>query len=267
MKREIFLKKIELTGCPYRETEKYRLNSVGEPYVWLTDDRETLADLKKQGNCVVYLLTADNRNGFCPEADWCLEAEDPCKEDWMDMTFFWRVWLRSRDLPWQICETPRLYLREMTEEDLTFLYHCQTDPDTARFVEGPREDRETELEKLQAYRKLIYGFYGFGLWMVCEKESGRPVGRAGLQLREEEELPELGFEMEASFRGRGFMKEALEAVMAYAREELELDRLRAVVDVDNAASQHVCRSLGFAEAFRRQEQGRQWIFFEKEIGI
>ena len=97
--------------------------------------------------------------------------------------------------------------------------------------------------------------------------GGDATRRKFLQLREEEELSELGFEMEASFRGRGFMKEALEAVMIYAREELELDRLRAVVDVDNAASQHVCRSLGFAEAFRRQEQGRQWIFFEKEIGI
>ena len=64
MKREIFLKKIELTGCPYRETEKYRLHNVDEAYVWLTDDRETLVDLKSQGNCVIYLLTPDNREGF-----------------------------------------------------------------------------------------------------------------------------------------------------------------------------------------------------------
>ena len=267
MKREIFLKKIELTGSPYRETEKYRLQNAGETCVWLADDRETLVRLKNQGESVIYLLTPDNREGFCPEADWCLETEEPGTEDWMDMDFFWRVWLRSKDLPWQICETQRLYLREMTEGDLDFLYHCQTDPDTARFVEGPREDRETELEKLRAYRKLIYGFYGFGLWMVCEKESGQPVGRAGLQLREEEELLELGFEMEVSFRGRGYMKEALESVISYAREELELECLRSVVDVENDASQQVCRSLGFTEAFRREENGRQWIYFEKEIGI
>lgn len=270
------------------------------PAVWLTDDEESLRKLRALDECAVYLLTDANRDGFCPAAQWCLEtpagaewrevleetlddsamsggveAADDCaraKEprpgklpEWIPMDFLWRVWLRGHDLPWQIAETPRLYLREMTEEDLDFLYRCQQDELSARFVAGPKGGRETELEKLRAYRQLIYGFYGFGLWIVCEKETGRPVGRAGLQLREEYEVPELGFEIEASCRGRGYAREALEAVLSYAKDELELEELRSVVDVENPVSQKLCESLGFAERERKSMDGREWIFYDRKL--
>ena len=339
MRREIFLKKIKLSGCPYGAAEKYRIARAGggpgaytapeeigpgartapeaqvTPAVWLTDDEESLRKLRALDECAVYLLTDANRAGFCPAAQWCLEtpagtewrrsleeaidepvlngdaeaaggcarAEEPSLNElriinplsnerqagqlpeWLPMEFLWRVWLRGHDLPWQIAETRRLYLREMTEEDLDFLYRCQRDELSARFVAGPRGDRKTELEKLRAYRQLIYGFYGFGLWIVCEKESGHPVGRAGLQLREEYEVPELGFEIEASFRGRGYAREALEAVLAYAKEELELEELRSVVDVENPVSQKLCESLGFAERERKSMDGREWIFYDRKL--
>ena len=297
MQREIFLKKIELTGYPYTEAEKNRLDGLQQAAVWLTDDVENVRKLVQTGECVVYLLTPGNREVFCPEAEWCVEvpesewyvempepdgksglmkaACDGCRQadswdenalpGWLPMDFLWKVWLRRYGLPWQICETGRLYLREMTEEDLDFLYFCQQDGQSARFVAGPVGARDEELEKMQAYRRLIYGFYGFGLWMVCEKETGRPVGRAGLQIREEFEIPELGFEIEASYRRRGYAREALEAVLRYAKEELELDELRSVVDVENTASQRLCEALGFTVQEYRQQDGREWIFYGKHL--
>ena len=153
----------------------------------------------------------------------------------------------------------------MTEDDLDFLYHCHQDTQSARFVAGPTANREAELEKIGAYRKQVYGFFGFGLWIVCEKESGQPVGRAGLQLREEEEIPELGFEIEKSCRGVGYAREALKAVLAYAKEDLEMAELRSVVDVENAASRKLCESLGFAEQKRQAMDGREWIFYHRYL--
>lgn len=275
MQTQIFLKKIGLTGCPYTDTEKFRLKSStvgGAAYIWLTDDAETLKKLKKCGECCVYLLTPENRDVFCPEAEWCVESgimEELSLESFvmenLSMEFLWRVWLRCHDLPWQICETDRLYLREMTEEDLDFLYFCQQDPISARFTAGPKAGREEELEKIRAYRRLIYGFYGFGLWIVCEKETGRPVGRAGLQLRDEFEVPELGFEIEASSRRQGYAMEVLKAVIRYSKEELELDELRSVVDAENTVSGKICEALGFTVQEHRMLEGHNWIFYEKKL--
>lgn len=305
MKREIFLKKINLTGCPYTEAEKYRLGAIGarqtkadvcgaaetkkaaSPCVWLTDDTETLEALEQDGECVVYLLTPHNRDRFCPQAKWCVEVPegfcapqaagpDAAKQnlvwaetdgsDLIDPDFLWRVWLRRQNLPWQICETDRLYLREMTEDDLDFLYQCRQDEQSARFVAGPTADRQTETEKLAAYRKLIYGFYGFGLWMVCEKNTGEPVGRAGLQIREDSELLELGFETAAQYRGRGYAREAVEAVLAYAQEELEQDKLCVWVEEENLASQRLCSSLGFTETKRMTKDEKHWIVYHAGLG-
>jgi len=268
MKQEFFLKKIKLE--PQDET------IVQKPYVWLTDDARTLKKLLQDGECAVYLLTPQNKDLFCPEAQWCLETDDPWSmaadkkqegnaktAEWMD--YLWKVWQRKHDLPWKICETNRLFLREMTEQDLEYLYEWQKDPQTARYVAGPSPDREDEVKKFYAYRKLIYGFYGFGLWMVCEKESKRPVGRAGLQIRDGFAVPEIGFEIDVSHRGKGYAREALEAVIQYSKEELELEEVRSVVDSTNLVSQKLCESLGFSVEERKIEGKTDWIFYRKQL--
>lgn len=288
MRQEIFLKKIELEGCPYGAAEKYRLERWAETApecvpgskmvqqrekaaVWLTDDGGCLQELSARGACVIYLLTQENRDDFCAGAEWCMELPEEeqlpgeALPDWISMEFLWRIWLRKQNLPWQIAETDRLYLREMTEDDLDFLYECQEDAQTARFVAGPKGEREEELEKIRAYRRLIYGFYGFGLWIVCEKESGKPVGRAGLQIREAYEIPELGFEIAAGQRQKGYAREALEAVLSYAKEELELEEVRSVVNAENFVSRKLCESLGFIQQERKTEDGVNWIYYSRAL--
>lgn len=48
------------------------------------------------------------------------------------------------------------------------------------FVE-PLYDYETELEYQKAYIENMYGFYEYGMWLVFLKETGRLIGRAGLE--------------------------------------------------------------------------------------
>ncbi len=61
---------------------------------------------------------------------------------------------------------------------------------------------EEEREYQQAYIEQMYRFYGYGMWIVCDRNTGELIGRAGVEHREE-----LGGELELGYasvcRGRG----------------------------------------------------------------
>lgn len=57
----------------------------------------------------------------------------------------------------------------------------------------------------------------------------------------------IGYSMDKDYQGRGYMKEALNLALRYARDELELHRLEASVLVDNERSKNVLASCGFKE--------------------
>lgn len=57
----------------------------------------------------------------------------------------------------------------------------------------------------------------------------------------------VGYSMDKDYQGKGYMKEALNLVLKYAEEELELHRLEASVLTDNARSRAVLLKCGFKE--------------------
>ena len=57
----------------------------------------------------------------------------------------------------------------------------------------------------------------------------------------------IGYSMDEKEQGKGYMKEAVKLVVAYAFEELELHRIEATTLIDNAKSQRVLRNCGFKE--------------------
>lgn len=227
--------------------------------VWLTDQPQAAEALAEAGRCVVYVLTPRNQGAGWPGTEWC--AERPDRE------FLWRVWLRKQGLPWHICETQRLCLRETVEEDLDCFYEMMEDADSARFLAPLEENRQKEKEKLLAYRQQMYGFYGFGIWTVLEKSTGRVVGRAGLQMREGGTEPELGFGILSRERGQGYGEEACRAVLHYAREELELPFVRAMVEEENVKSRRLCEKLGFSVDNMEETEGRRWIIYHNSSAM
>ena len=145
-----------------------------------------------------------------------------------------------------LIETPRLILREFVPEDLAGLYRLYEESDT-RYIEPLAKDPEEELEKLKSYIHYIYGFYGFGLWAVCLKESGELIGRCGLQVEliGDEGEYELGYMISGRYTGCGYASEAVQAVLKYAGEELEALRVVVRIHKENKASLAFAQNEGF----------------------
>jgi RimJ/RimL family protein N-acetyltransferase len=139
-------------------------------------------------------------------------------------------------------------IRETVPEDLDDFYRIYDESEAAKYLAPLSDDRQEEQEKLQAYIDFVYGFYGFGWWSVFEKKTGKLIGRCGLNTEqiEDEVLIEVGYLIEAEKRQQGLASEAMQAVMAYAREELGIEEFAACIAPDNTASIALALKLGLA---------------------
>lgn len=182
----------------------------------------------------------------------------------VDFHFLDLVYRRHHNLPWTVLETERCFLREITLEDLDALYELYRPAEITRYVSGPSEDRAKQEEYTRAYIDYMYRFYGYGLWAVIEKNSGRLIGRAGLSHMAAEALPsqgdgtpedvvlpeagpslQLGYVIGLPYQNRGYATEVCQGILAYAGETLNVPKIYCLIQKENHRSVHLAEKLGF----------------------
>ena len=109
-------------------------------------------------------------------------------------------------------ETERLFLREMKENDFDALYEVLADADIMQHY--PYTFDESRVRNWIQRNKERYRIFGFGLWAVCLKETGKMIGDCGLtmQLIGGEIKPEIGYHIRSDKQRNGYAKEAAIAV-------------------------------------------------------
>lgn len=156
----------------------------------------------------------------------------------LDIGYLERVRRRYNHIPWDIGETERCLIRELSLSDLPALYELYDKPGMTDYVE-PLYDYETELEYQKAYIENMYGFYEYGMWLVFSKETGKLIGRAGL------EHNEMGYMIAPELWNRGYATEVCSFIIDYARENTDFEELYCRIDERNVASVRLAKKLGF----------------------
>lgn len=159
----------------------------------------------------------------------------------LDIEYLERVRRRYNHIPWDIGETDRCLIRELSLSDLPALYELYAKPGMTDYVE-PLYDYETELEYQKAYIENMYGFYEYGMWLVFSKETGKLIGRAGL------EHDELGYMIAPELQNRGYATEVCRFIIDYARENTDFEELYCRIDERNEASVRLAKKLGFTNS-------------------
>lgn len=251
--------------------------------VTVSDENKALLAAKAAGGAIVGIWR-ENRgeNRDTSGLDACLylvTGEEDMTADLLE-----KAARRHLGLPWIIADTPRLRIREFTDNDPLE----KPNPwDCGVFAEE---------ETRRAYIRHQYRFSEHGLWALEEKAGGRIIGKAGItDIAEGEEITalrktansgqtadgrtekteageriyvlcfgeektdsghgcgfcpgtavgELGYHIYPEYRGQGFAEEACRAVLRYAEEEMELDGAFLRIRNDNTASQMLAKKLGF----------------------
>lgn len=141
----------------------------------------------------------------------------------------------------------RLLLRSYNNHDLDFLESLLTNPNIVRYI-GNGQIRDQE--GIQKFLNWIIDTYAinpnYGLKLILEKESNNRIGHAGLvpQLIDGKKEIEIGYWISQEYWGRGFATEAARGVMEYGKNKLKLEKMIALIQKDNTASQKVAQKIG-----------------------
>lgn len=185
----------------------------------------------------------------------------------IDFYFLERMYQRKHGLPWRVIETKRCYLREMTTDDLPDLYEMYAGKDMTKYIE-PLLPPEQEYAYTKSYIEHMYRYYGYGMWLIKDRETDALIGRAGLNffVSEEKEYLEMGYATAVPYQRKGYAKEACQAVIAYAKKaETGQDNLYCFAEKENTASVALLKSLGFLWEKEVVREGKRMQLFRYSL--
>jgi RimJ/RimL family protein N-acetyltransferase len=142
--------------------------------------------------------------------------------------------------------TERLRLRWLTTDDVPALAAIFGDPEVCRFWSSPALSDIAAAEALHS--EIVRGFAARSLfqWGIAERGTNAVIGTCTLaSLSSEHRRAEVGFALARAKWGRGYISEALPALLDFAFGTLDLHRLEADVDPRNERSIRVLERLGF----------------------
>lgn len=145
-----------------------------------------------------------------------------------------------------ILQTPRLLLRELTDEDHEALFEMYQDARMNRFIGGPPPPREEYWKKVRETWPAYYARHGFGLWATVRRDDGRLMGRCGLLSQEVdgERHVEVAYALAPEFWGRGYATEAARAIRDHAFRTLDAPHVISLILPENAGSIRVAERDG-----------------------
>jgi RimJ/RimL family protein N-acetyltransferase len=151
-----------------------------------------------------------------------------------------------------VLTTPRLKLQGASHADLDALWRLLTERQVRRYLCDDQVLTRAQVEEMLRV-SIAQGPAGMGFWVLRDPEE-ELVGCVGLHRVAPgivDHAPDLAGEVEPTIAlapdrwGRGYATEALVAAIAYGFEALGLERLVAVVDEPNHASQRLMIRVGF----------------------
>lgn len=180
-----------------------------------------------------------------------------------------RVYQRKHRIPWEILRTERCMIRELCMQDIDALYELYDKPGMTDYVE-PLYERAQEEEYQRQYIANIYGFYGYGMWLVFDRNTGTLMGRAGLEHRLDEKgegVLELGYLIAPEYQRQGYGSEVCRGILAWAEKHLEFPCVRCLVRQGNTASEVLLHSLGFCRMGSVWQDGTEYQCFVYEFPV
>ena len=149
-----------------------------------------------------------------------------------------------------ILETPRLIVREFTEDDVDNLFDLNSDPEVMRYITGGRPTpREVIRDEIIPFHLAVYGRLDrLGSWAAESTATGEFLGwfhfrpPPGASPGE----ADLGYRLRRPAWGKGYATEGSRALIRKGFTELGVERVFAHTMTANAASRRVMEKCGLS---------------------
>ena len=216
---------------------------------------------KKFGIATIAYAKAEFPNQSYRGVDMVVEGFEEVDADFLE-----KMYQRHHRIPWTILETERCVVRELSLDDLEGLFALYADDGMDAYTE-PLYPYEEEKEFQRAYIENMYRYFGYGMWLVFEKETNALIGRAGLEHREYNDVVELelGYLSGRKYQGKGYATEVCKAILDYAKENAGFTRINTVIQDGNDVSIALSKKLGFEQKESYEMDGKIMHRFIKEF--
>ena len=151
-------------------------------------------------------------------------------------------------------ESSRLIFRAWRGDDLNSFHAINSDPQVMRYVGDGQVWQIGQTQQFIESASEMLDRSGFCQWALTHKASDCLIGFCGLV--NGGEVPEIGWRLARDFWGQGLATEAANAVLDYAKHVLEIRRVTAKVQTENAASVRVIEKLGMTLDRTFERDGR-----------
>lgn len=142
--------------------------------------------------------------------------------------------------------TERLLLRPLVAADAGALFAVFSDPEVTRYWSSPAwNDMEQAVQYIASAEEEISSGAAFRLGIEVAA-TGQLVGQAALHhFDQQNRRCEVGYALDRAHWGKGYLGEALAAMLEHGFTRLDLNRVEADIDPRNAASARALERLAF----------------------
>lgn len=127
--------------------------------------------------------------------------------------------------PFPTIKTNRLLLRELKKTDSRYLFLMRNNPEVSKYIDRPLY--KDLFETADSIEQLNHGIkHNQWIFWAIEDENKDFIGTICLwNFIEEFRVSDIGFELDPKYQGKGYMNEAIKAVISYAFDTLNLNAI------------------------------------------
>lgn len=167
-------------------------------------------------------------------------------------------------------DSARLHFRPLTAADAPGMFALDSDPAVHRYLGGVGGQMVTTVEQSAgtiAFIQAQYAAAGIGRWAVLQRKTDAFMGWAGLKrvagpVNGQHDFYDLGYRFRPEFWRQGYGFEAAQAWLEYGFQPLQLPRICAYADAENAGSRRILSKIGLREGNEFLEGGTRCVWYE-----
>lgn len=150
-------------------------------------------------------------------------------------------------MTFETIQTERLLIKKLDSQIMNEIFELNNDDEIKKIL-GVTDEEFIRQKKIyqkgyESYNQKMLNF------QIVEKESDTIIGNCGFHSwNPQHHRAEVGYALNSDeFKNKGFMKEALQKVIEYGFQELDLNRIEALIDENNTPSKKLLEYFGFTK--------------------
>lgn len=147
-----------------------------------------------------------------------------------------------------VLKTPRLTLRSLTIEDAKVIFQMRANQRINQFIARPEMREVSQAQELvNKCTKSFQDKQGIA-WAGLLRDGQTTIGTCGFNSIDASNLhAEIGGELATEYWGKGIAQEAVEVIIQFGVETLNLHTIEAKVDPRNRGAIYLLKQLGFVK--------------------